>query len=657
MGALIDLNGLAHYKSKENAMTADVYSATKTYTVGDYAYYNGTLYRCTTAITTAEAWTAGHWTAAKIANDVSDLKNALSDDENVIGVHRSPTIYTYTLSAFTIPTGTTIKIYTANGEDLPTNRLNLYDVNQTYIDYFTLNSTYGSARTVTFDKTTECKYITLNSGYAKGIIVVWYEDQTILQTVKTLVASDAVNTLKLNSVGGIVQNGYYNYSQWANVSWSRVNTGNRYPSKSTNANRAAFNDLLFVRAGSKIHIEGYSDRKYGLSAWTYDAETEKYTNTVWTSSWLTSSVDWVLAEDSYINVAVANTDDTTSVSLDAVGVVVSVYDSYIALLEQRINNADVQIPSRFATEMETSVASARALLTEPCLVFPLITDIHYAPNTSVFQNFDDSTLLMKKFSEYVSCDFIANLGDNINGSSNQSLMLGYAYHMLASFHKIGLPYMFCIGNHDTNYDPGEKFTIGETFSAFFSGTKGVVYNEATDGTDYYKDIPNLGIRLVYLNTQYLNAYVISSDTVSWFTNIALDTDYTVILFTHQALITTQAWGATVPSNASSIVSAINSFISNGGTLIQFFGHAHADYAFESPWLAIGTTCGKFEQADTSSSGYQGITGNTGSIVSPARTTGDTTEQAWDIVIVRPSAKKVNCVRFGAGSDREFSFGS
>lgn len=77
MGALIDLNGLGHYKSKENAMVASVYSATKTYAVGDYAYYNGTLYRCTTAITTAEAWTSGHWTAAKIGDDVTELKTAI----------------------------------------------------------------------------------------------------------------------------------------------------------------------------------------------------------------------------------------------------------------------------------------------------------------------------------------------------------------------------------------------------------------------------------------------------------------------------------------------------------------------------------------------------------------------------------------------------
>lgn len=39
------------------------YSASKTYALGDKVRYNKKLYKCTTAITTAEAWTAAHWAA------------------------------------------------------------------------------------------------------------------------------------------------------------------------------------------------------------------------------------------------------------------------------------------------------------------------------------------------------------------------------------------------------------------------------------------------------------------------------------------------------------------------------------------------------------------------------------------------------------------
>ena len=76
---LIDLNGLGYFKGKENAMIAGTYSASKTYAVGDYCYYSGTLYRCTTAITTAEAWTSGHWTAAKLAEDLTSQSEKITE--------------------------------------------------------------------------------------------------------------------------------------------------------------------------------------------------------------------------------------------------------------------------------------------------------------------------------------------------------------------------------------------------------------------------------------------------------------------------------------------------------------------------------------------------------------------------------------------------
>ncbi len=62
------------------ASIAPTYSSSALYGVGSYAWYNGSLYRCITAITTAEAWTAAHWTAAVLGDDVGDLKSALYSD-------------------------------------------------------------------------------------------------------------------------------------------------------------------------------------------------------------------------------------------------------------------------------------------------------------------------------------------------------------------------------------------------------------------------------------------------------------------------------------------------------------------------------------------------------------------------------------------------
>ena len=64
------------------ANLASAYSTSSTYGVGDYCIYNSQLYRCTTPITTAETWTAAHWTAAVLGDDVGELKSASQLEAN-----------------------------------------------------------------------------------------------------------------------------------------------------------------------------------------------------------------------------------------------------------------------------------------------------------------------------------------------------------------------------------------------------------------------------------------------------------------------------------------------------------------------------------------------------------------------------------------------
>ena len=51
---------------------APAYSSSSTYKLGQLVIYNNKLYKCTTAITTAEAWTSGHWSAVKVSNYVEN---------------------------------------------------------------------------------------------------------------------------------------------------------------------------------------------------------------------------------------------------------------------------------------------------------------------------------------------------------------------------------------------------------------------------------------------------------------------------------------------------------------------------------------------------------------------------------------------------------
>ena len=54
------------------ANLAPIYSTSGTYAVGDYVLYNSGLYKCNTAITTGEAWTASHWTVVKVGTELTN---------------------------------------------------------------------------------------------------------------------------------------------------------------------------------------------------------------------------------------------------------------------------------------------------------------------------------------------------------------------------------------------------------------------------------------------------------------------------------------------------------------------------------------------------------------------------------------------------------
>ncbi len=79
--ASLDANGKitpaqVDYLLKTIVAAAD-YDPTATYAVRDYRTHEGTLYKCTTAITAAEAWNAAHWAETSVAAEFAALYTAL----------------------------------------------------------------------------------------------------------------------------------------------------------------------------------------------------------------------------------------------------------------------------------------------------------------------------------------------------------------------------------------------------------------------------------------------------------------------------------------------------------------------------------------------------------------------------------------------------
>lgn len=73
---------------------ADEYSNASTYVVGEYCRYDGQLYRCTTAITTAESWTPAHWTETNIGDELDSIKVAINNKGRMYTTEPLTTLYT-----------------------------------------------------------------------------------------------------------------------------------------------------------------------------------------------------------------------------------------------------------------------------------------------------------------------------------------------------------------------------------------------------------------------------------------------------------------------------------------------------------------------------------------------------------------------------------
>lgn len=74
------INGAINELHAINGYSYDAYDDTSTYAAGDLCIYNNALYKCTTAITTAEAWNANHWTATSIADEIGRIDDDKQDN-------------------------------------------------------------------------------------------------------------------------------------------------------------------------------------------------------------------------------------------------------------------------------------------------------------------------------------------------------------------------------------------------------------------------------------------------------------------------------------------------------------------------------------------------------------------------------------------------
>ena len=173
-----------------SASMASTYSSSATYAVGDYCWYNGQLYRCNTAITTAEAWTSGHWTAAKIAEDVDEIKTTVDD----ITVVDAPTNYIeISADTFLHESVALTKTYNADG----TVQLSFTETANPVVFYRLSGLTNGKIYVLTFD---------LISGGLSSVsnqkVGIYSSGNSLQKTIATASLSNSKYTIQFTAESG-----------------------------------------------------------------------------------------------------------------------------------------------------------------------------------------------------------------------------------------------------------------------------------------------------------------------------------------------------------------------------------------------------------------------------------------------------------------------
>ena len=291
--------------------------------------------------------------------------------------------------------------------------------------------------------------------------------------------------------------------------------------------------------------------------------------------------------------------------------------------------------------------------------FVFITDCHYVDNAC------NSNYLIKDIIDNTGVNKVINGGDSFNKLNSKDavkeclMQSRNKYNYLDEHH-----YFTAIGNHD--YNNPSSSTEADSLALELSANEiypfsikqyednCIIYNKI----NYYFDNKTQKIRYFVIGCN--KSSQIEQESVSWLLselkNIA--DGYSVVLIFHsfadvaKGVIST-SWRSKVIVDAIDCYNNKTSYTyvedgntynystSKGKVILIMFGHVHADASMTTTTNVpvVCTTCDAYRQEH-------------GTLT---RTKGTINEQAFDVVHINTSTRKINLTRIGAGSNREFNY--
>lgn len=295
---------------------------------------------------------------------------------------------------------------------------------------------------------------------------------------------------------------------------------------------------------------------------------------------------------------------------------------------------------------EHTVKNRKYTRSEHDVIFPFITDTHWTDNAKTSPN------LVNRICNDLGLPFAVFGGDALTRHAQSS----YGIKFLEQFiEKFKFPVICTVGNHDNNSDNKSDTSViisdenlyaimYRPFELFYDTdhtishglyddvSQKVRYIQIDTGTPFW----NTGSETIVDQTKLNDAFSWASDKIN-----ELSAEWSVVIFTHMYF--------TSGTNVSSYVSAaINTYILtpdfNATLLAMFVGHTHKDSSVIHTYngknlLVVSTMQDAYSPLQNTESGY-------------TMTKGTDTEQAFDIVEIDITNKKIYMTRVGVGENRE-----
>jgi len=352
-------------------------------------------------------------------------------------------------------------------------------------------------------------------------------------------------------------------------------------------------------------------------------------------------------------------------------------------IQEREYYADI----RYISQEDELIHKVQQAVNGNTITFTLITDVHgtdkqnsYTPTEGyVFntnygnKNYRKHAEVAKKIAEHTNSDFIINLGDTINSTSDEAFLdtnhsvyevnhteIKKRFSEFTRYITGYVPYLYANAHHElfplTNENHMSKYEVRGISQRFNRYLPTVLNEESQEPSYYYVDIPHKNIRVIVLDSVCDAVETVgrsySEEEINWIGSVALNTTKKIVIFSHIAT-RENLMGHAVYSGGEELANVLNNFVDRGGVILGFWhGHVHFDNIVSPslsgdrfPYIATEKAWPITHTGD-----YSNIVGNP---ITYARSYDQYIEYCIDVNVVHIDTGWIQIFRYGAGTDRSY----